>query len=81
MDDETPGQIRMPAARPRRSAARIVLGRRTGYGIAHRRAATGRDRPQPTRGAGRASRIIAIALALVFVGSLAVVGAAAIGTV
>jgi membrane peptidoglycan carboxypeptidase len=82
VDDETPGRISVPTTRlGSRNGAGIVARRRVGYGIAHRRAAIGRDRPRPIHGTGRATKLIATALATVLVGSLAVAGAAIVGTV
>jgi membrane peptidoglycan carboxypeptidase len=81
VDDETPDQIRVPPTQAgRRSAAYRVMSRRTGYGVAHRRAATGRDRPHATNGPSRATQLLVAALAIVLVGSLALVGVAAVGT-
>ncbi|MBA2720170.1 MAG: transglycosylase domain-containing protein [Chloroflexi bacterium] len=81
MDDQTPGPIRTPTIPiVRRSAARLVMGRRTGYGVAHRRAATGRDRPRHAGGPNRPVQILVSLLVVVLASSLALVGVAAVGT-
>ena len=81
MDDLTPSPIRAPATRPGRpSSAYRVLSRRSGYGVAHRRAATGRDRPRRGGPAGRVTRIVIGLLTTILVGSIALVGVAAVGT-
>ncbi len=82
MDDQTPSQVRVPAPRAGgRSAAHLVLSRRSGYGVAHRRAATGRDRPRRSGPSGWLTRILVSVLAVFLVGSIALVGVATVGTV
>lgn len=81
MHDPTPSHVRVPAARAGRGAARHRPSRRSGYGIAHRRAATGRDRPRRSGPSGPLTRILVSVLAVFLVGSIALVGVAAVGTV
>jgi membrane peptidoglycan carboxypeptidase len=81
VDDQIPVTRASAPGAGRGNGTRFVLNHRAGYRVAHRRAMTGRDRPPTRPPGGRTTTILVAMLTTFLLGSLSLVGVAAVGTV